>query len=181
MNDFPPSIRESLTQERLREVISYDAETGVFVWAKRPHVRYEKEAGYVYKSNGSNPENPIFYRRICVDGCAYLAHRLAFLYMTGHFPAGVVDHINNDGTDNRWINLREASPSQNQWNRRLSRNNSSGVTGVYFDRSRNNWRSFIYINNKCRELGRYPSKDTAIKARIHAETLHFGEFSKHVH
>jgi len=124
------SGRTELTAERLREVLRYEPETGVFVWrvraARRIHVG--AVAGNISPSSG--------YRFIGVDCRLYGAHRLAWLYMTGEWPKHQVDHVNMDCADNRWANLRDATCSQNTANSCVRINNKSGFKGVSWDKRR---------------------------------------------
>jgi hypothetical protein len=94
-----------ITQEKLKQVLSYSPETGVFRWAvnKPPRAISGAIAGF-YNGNG--------YIRISVSGVREYAHRLAFLWMTGEIP-DVVDHINHCRSDNRWANLRSVSQAVN--------------------------------------------------------------------
>ena len=81
--------------------------------------------------------NKLGYILISVDGRQYQAHRLAFLWMTGRLPSQMIDHINGDGKDNRWTNLREASPRVNVQNQRAARaDNGLGLLGVYQNHKR---------------------------------------------
>lgn len=114
----------SLTAERLREVLDYDPETGVFRWRKLRH-RPAKDVGSIAgcpKGDG--------YWVIMVDRRRYRAHRLAWLYMTGAWPKLDIDHKNGIEDDNRFVNLREATQMQNQRNCRRHRHNTSGFKGV---------------------------------------------------
>ena len=89
-----------------------------------------------------------------------------------------VDHIKtNQKNNNRKCNLRIATPSQNGMNKKLYSNNTSGCTGVYWNKSRSKWTSYISINKKFVCLGFYKNKEDAIKARKEAEEKYYGEFS----
>ena len=87
-----------------------------------------------------------------------------------------VDHINNVKSDNRKSNLREATRSQNLMNRRVLKNNTSGVTGVTWVKQINKWRAMIGVNRNVIHLGDYTTKEDAIKARKDAEQQYFGEY-----
>lgn len=89
----------------------------------------------------------------------------------------VPDHINGKRFDNRKCNLRIATRCQNNMNMRLSRNNTSGVKGVNFDKRLQQWRSRIGVNKKTIELGYFDKFEDAVKARKEAEEKYFGEFS----
>ena len=95
-----------ITAERLRELLHYDAETGVFRWKVRPYrtsIQSGTVAGMIYAG----------YRRIRVDGQMYQAHRLAWFYIHGHWPVNLIDHKNTIRDDNRLSNLREATRAEN--------------------------------------------------------------------
>lgn len=113
-----------LTQERLKELLHYDPETGVFTWrCDTRNTRAGARAGSVSKHLG--------YRLIKFAGPPQLEHRLAFLYMTGAWPKQQVDHINGRKTDNRWFNLRDVSDRVNKENRRKAQaNNKVQLLGV---------------------------------------------------
>jgi hypothetical protein len=106
-------MKETLTAERLRELLHYDPDTGDFTWrTARKRIPAGAIAGTVERG----------FRRITIGGGRhgprYSAHRLAWLYMTGAWPNGYLDHINRDPDDNRFANLRLATNSQNQANTR---------------------------------------------------------------
>jgi hypothetical protein len=112
-----------LAQEKLKEVLSYDKDTGVWVWKAKTCCKVVpgKKAGSI---------NADGYLVISIYGKDYYAHRLAFLYMLGEMPSMQVDHINLDKSDCRWENLREATHSQNKANTGLRPENKTGVIGV---------------------------------------------------
>lgn len=106
---------------RLRQVLSYDAEMGLFRWAVGTHLA-GKIAG-CHHSDG--------YRRIKVDGRNWLAHRLAWYYVHGEDAPGLIDHINGEPADNRIANLRIADHRRNLQNRRgLKVKSRTGLMGV---------------------------------------------------
>lgn len=160
-----------ITQERLKEVLHYDPETGEFTWkiALSPRRKVGDSAGGM---------DALGYIAFMVDSKRYKAHRLAFLYMTGEIP-GEVDHINLVKNDNRWCNLRPTTTSKNAFNRNRSIRNTSGVKGVCWDKSRSKWMASLKINGKSKTIGYYPDligAELAVrKARIE---LH-GEYANH--
>lgn len=89
----------------------------------------------------------------------------------------VVDHINHDTLDNRKNNLRIASSSQNNMNKIKQSNNTSGITGVSWDKRKKKWRAYIKINSEHSELGFYDNFEDAVNARRNAEEKYFGEYS----
>lgn len=113
----------TLTQDRLKELLLYDPLVGEF--SRRVRSSHNASAGTV---------TPQGYRQISVDGLLHYGHRLAFLYMTGEMPKGLVDHINGCRSDNRWSNLRLAVNGINQQNLRSpQRNNRTGLLGVSYE------------------------------------------------
>lgn len=161
----------SLTLERLRELLEYSPETGVFVWKiKRKKVNPGDIAGTI-KSNG--------YRNITINRHEYGAHRLAWLYVHGKFPARYIDHINRNKQDNRLVNLREATPQQNTHNRRGDKNSKTGIKGVYFKpkNARRCFESWIMCSGKQHYLGRFKTAEEASVAYQAAATTLHGKFA----
>ena len=149
----------SLTQERLKELLAYDRKTGVFTWKVR------RLACTVGKVAGSEKGS---YRRIGIDNGMYYAHRLAWLYVYGAWPAATIDHRDGDRSNNKIKNLREATSAQNSQNRLQHKNNSSGFTGVV--RSRNEWQAQIMVGGKAQFLGRFKTPEDAHQAYLAAKT-----------
>jgi hypothetical protein len=146
---------KTITQKALKEVLHYNPETGVFTYLnKSKYKKAGEEAGYI---------KPQGYREIHVCGNNFYAHRLAFLYMTGSFPEELVDHINGKPADNRWVNLRPATYSENNRNARLRKDNKSGVKGVCWDRGYKKWTAYINLNKTRHDLGLFDSIEEAAK------------------
>ena len=151
-----------ITQDYLKKHLSYDPATGLFT---RLHVYQRPDligtiAGF--KVTGSSGKS---YIRFSFKNRLYFAHRMAFLYMTGELPTEDVDHINGNGTDNKWNNLRAVSRSENGQNQRLQSRNKSGVTGVSYCNSRKRWLAGVHFNGNGIHLGRFKTIEEAIKAR----------------
>jgi len=159
------------TSERLRELFSYDPDTGVFVRLVRtnPRVHVGDVAGCISSAG---------YLRIRVDIGQYYAHRLAFLYMTGSWPTFDIDHKNGNGLDNRWDNLRSATRSQNMANTKLPLTNTSGYKGVRWDKARGKWRAEIRIKGRSRHLGLFATAEEAHAAYMEKAREVFGEFAR---
>jgi hypothetical protein len=160
---------QPLTQQRLRELFSYDPETGNFT--RRLAVskcQPGEKAGWLCGAG---------YLEIRVDCRRYLAHRLVWLYVFGRWPSHHIDHLNLEKTDNRLANLREATKSQNHANRPRPRNNRSGSKGVSVRKS-GNWSANITINGVGRCLGTFKSRDEATAAYKGAAEELFGEFAR---
>lgn len=143
-----------LSQTELKSQLSYCADTGNFTWLVPKKGQSRKEAGYTRKDG---------YVKIVINQKRYLAHRLAWLYMYGE-PPQCIDHINCNPSDNRLCNLREATISQNGFNRPRQANNTSGYKGVYWNKGRSMWMARIYVKGKMVYLGVYKEIKEAAKA-----------------
>lgn len=150
-----------LTQERLKELLHYDPDTGIFTW--KVSLSRSVKVGFIVGSFSGGYLVTSIYKKI------YPLHRLAFLYMEGYFPEYEVDHINRDTKDNRWGNLREVSHSCNMRNARISKSNTSGVVGVYKARNKKSYCSFVTVNRKTVHLGTTYTFEEAVRARWEAE------------
>lgn len=158
-----------LTQERLKSELSYNSQTGMFVWLKTGKGRsIHRHAGCVSYRKIQKAK----YVVIMIDKKLYAAHRLAWLYMTGNFPEEVIDHINGDGQDNRFVNLRAVTKQDNHKNMRMFSNNNSGIAGVSWDKFNKKWRVTIWDSNKQVSLGRHDDLFEAACIRKSAEKLY---------
>jgi len=168
-----------MNQYELKQLLHYDPDTGVFTWLERDVQWFKtkracsiwnaqfpnKEAGSYVKSKS----NRNVYIAIVVRRKSYLAHRLAFLYMTGEWPIDQVDHDDGDGLNNKWVNLNNVDNATNGRNCRKNVNNTSGLMGVYLYKRDDVWCSYITINYKTKYLGRYDDWFEAVCARKSAE------------
>ena len=153
-----------LTTERLKQLLSYDPETGVFTWASnRLPQRIGQRAGSEHNDG---------YRKIRLDGRDYLEHRLAWLYVHGAFPKFDTDHINGNRCDNRICNLRDVPRATNMHNERKARaNGSSGFLGVSWVESRKKWRAKITANGKKKTIGEFNTPEAAHHAYLEAKRV----------
>lgn len=155
----------NLTAARLRELLHYDPETGVFtrlVWTSSK-ANVGDEAGSV-DDNG--------YIRICVDRKRYRAHRLAWLYMTGEWPKRLIDHEDTDPGNNRWKNLREANHSTNAQNlRRPHKDGGSGHLGVTWEARRELWSVRIWDGEHNRFVGYFDNAEEGHAAYVEEKRL----------
>jgi hypothetical protein len=116
---------------------------------------------------------------IRVQGRHYSAHQLAWLYMTGRWGRPMIDHRDGNSMNNRWSNLRLATASQNNANRRRSPHSLSGYKGVSLvPNSRRRWQAVIYKNRKRMYLGTFPTPQDAHAAYVAAARKRFGEFAR---
>ncbi len=143
-----------ITQQELREVVSYDPMTGIFVWVKPASFR-------VKPGDCAGCVEPRGYIGMVINYQRYRAHRLAWLYMHGVMPDGEVDHMDGDKSNNAIANLRVVTTKQNRENTRLQCNNTSGVRGVYWDKRREKWMARVQHHRKWIFLGRFDSLDRA--------------------
>jgi hypothetical protein len=156
-----------ITQARLKQLLSYDPETGIFTWkAPRRGVTLGAQCGTDLRSGGK------LYTAIHVDWMKYSAHRMAWLYIHGELPPAQIDHIDGNGRNNRLSNLRAVTCAENQQNRRLMSTNSSGFCGVCWKKSRSRWLVQIHINGKNTLVGNYKTIIDAVAARIRANKKH---------
>lgn len=152
-----------ITQERLKELLHYVHETGVFTWLVD---RGPKKRGSVAGSCMNTG-----YFEIVVDYRRYLSHRLALFYVHGEFPNNQIDHINGIRSDNRISNLREATHAENAQNLRNPRSdNKTGFLGV--SRNRNKFRAQIHINGNNTFLGNFLTPESAHAAYLQAKREH---------
>ena len=151
-----------ITQARLKELLAYNPDTGVFTWLVKSNrkIRIGDIAGHL---DGKG------YRRIKVEQKRYQAHRLAWLYMTGAWPVAQIDHRNGNKDDNRWDKLREATNAENQQNRVINRNNTSGLMGVCWNRKMGKWQAQIRGAGHRRFLGLFTDPEAAHAAYLAAK------------
>jgi hypothetical protein len=154
-----------LTQERLKELVHYDPNTGVFT--RLTSAQRAKVGTRMNRGNGYG------YLYTVIEGKKYQLHRLAFLYMTGKFPTHFVDHKDRNASNNKWCNLREATISQNGANSPTKA--KSGFRGVGL--RRNKWRAYITVNNKQIHLGTFDTPEEAAHKYDEAAKLYFKEFA----
>ena len=144
----------------LKETLSYDQETGLFTRIKRTS-NCIKANEVACRLNSFNK-----YRQVAFMGKTYQAHRLAWFYVHGVFPCGQIDHINRNKSDNRLVNLRDCSISENKQNSGLYKSNKSGFKGVF--RKGNRYEAGIRVNNKRIYLGKFGSAELAYEAYVSA-------------
>ena len=155
-----------LTQERVKSVLDYDPETGLFYWKNT--VRHSRKG---MKAGVSNNKKAII---IGIDGRLMSAHRLAYLWMTGSIPEEI-DHIDRNPSNNAWLNLRPANTAENKRNRGIPRNNTSGYKGVFWDQKK--WRSAIKVDYQRKYLGSFDTAEEAARAYDAAARLYHGQFA----
>lgn len=149
-------MRSKITFERLKEVLQYEPISGVFI-------RNGKVTGMIHSAKDRKT-----YLEISIDSVTYKAHRLAWLYMTGALPEDQMDHIDGDGLNNKWNNLRAVTQAENAKNLKMYSTNTSGRTGVQKRRS-GKWVALIRVDRKLIYLGTFAKFPEAASAREEAE------------
>jgi len=162
------------TAERVREILSYDAEEGIFRWRHRAERSAQWNGRYADTVAGRLDTNG--YRQILVDDCRYFSSRLAWLYVTGDWVP-LLDHKNGVRTDDRFSNLRLASQFQNSCNRGKQADNTSGYKGVYPHKVNGTWIAQITVQRKQIYLGSFATAEAAAAAYAEAARLYHGEFA----
>lgn len=154
--------------ERVRDLLTYEPATGLFRWrATRGRVMAGDIAGAMQSSG---------YRQIMVDGQRLLSGRLAWFYVTGSWPTHEIDHINCDRDDDRFSNLREATRSENNQNRRAS--GRSLIKGAFWVTRQQKWRASIKRNGRTMQLGMFDTAEAAGAEYARAAAEHYGKFAR---
>ena len=163
------TISPPLTLERARELLTLDTSTGHLFWTALASMgrRKGQRAGSHHKAG---------YRQIKIDGVFYLEHRVVWLLAHGAWPELPIDHIDGDRANNRPVNLRLATTTQNAQNQRRAptSNKSSGLLGVVWEkgtpgRRRGRWCAQIRVDGVLHRLGRFDDKDEAHAAYLSAK------------
>lgn len=154
-------MNKSITQERLKELLTYSEKEGKFYWKVSPsnNIKIGDEAG---KGKVAG------YNRVSLDNKSYLVHRLVWLWFYGYMPKEI-DHINHNRSDNRLNNLREVTHIENGHNVSKKTNNTTGYTGVVYHKATGKWLAQIMINHKNKYLGLFSTIEEAVEKRKEAE------------
>lgn len=150
---------------RLHELLEYNGETGVLSWrvARSAGVKSGDRAGSLTKGG---------YRTVRVEGRPYQEHRIIFLMVHGYMPK-CIDHKNRNPSDNRIVNLRESTLTQNQINKAGSGKHLKGIWQV-----KDRWRAALRVNKKQKNLGTFDTQEEAHAAYMAAAILHYGDFAR---
>lgn len=162
MKSTPPTF------ELVRKLLNYDPETGFLTWKvdRNNGTRPGDRAGGLHVKAG--------YRNITIMNISWREHRIIWLWMKGEWPNHLLDHIDGNRVNNRWSNLRFATPLENSRNAGLPKDNTSGYRGVV--QSRGRWKAQIKFNGRSKHLGVFDTKEEAALAYETAAKDHFGEF-----
>lgn len=167
-----------ISPERLFALLRCEPEVGKLFWLPRPieifatprafgtwNTRYAHAEAFTTVYSQGYRHSKIFER-------TYQCHRVIWAMVHGAWPEGEIDHINGVRHDNRIKNLREVTRSENQRNKKLSRNNSSGVMGVLRNKRRNKWKATIWADGRLINLGSFDSLEGAKASREKAQAKH---------
>lgn len=151
------------------EMFMYDSETG--------HLRH-KECKYrpIKEGMKAGNFNQSGYLQVKIKGYSFTVHRICWYLFYGDIPS-LIDHINGVRDDNRIVNLRAATHSQNGMNRPLQSDNTSGFKGVTFHKECNKYKAQIKVNKVYKYLGLYKTPEEAHQAYLTASKEFHGEFS----
>jgi hypothetical protein len=166
-----------ITHDQLISLLRYEPDTGNFYWIN-PHATQQRWLGKVAGSTRCYPGKPVGAVKIMLLRKSYTAHRLAWFYVHHEWPKGMIDHINGDPLDNRIANLREATPRQNQFNKRVQKRNRLGVKGVKHSNTPGKFVSYIRIAGRQTYLGTFSTVELAQAAYANAAIAAHGEFAR---
>jgi len=165
--------KTNLTQELLRELLTYDKNTGLFFWKRRDRKHFKTCRAFKiwntrFPGKQAGSINHYGYIEIRLLGGLYKAHRLVALYITGCMPSDQVDHVKGDKLDNRWGKLRLVSSEENGRNKAISPKNKTGVPGVFWYERYCKYEASVFDKKKI-HLGRYCDFFEAVCVRKSAE------------
>lgn len=189
------ATKASITPEICRQLLRYDPRTGKMYWRARDVSWFSDSKGRwggVHPAsaqsqtwNSRYAETEAFtasgedrYLRGALLDKSFLAHRVVWAVLYGEWPDNEIDHINMDRSDNREANLRTANHSENNFNRSVQSNNTSGLKGVSWHKKGQKWRAHIALHGKQRHLGLFSTSDEAYQAYLSAVKDMHGEFAR---
>jgi hypothetical protein len=159
-----------ITKKFLHEIFDY--KNGCLYWK----VKFSRKINIGQKAGCDMGNN---YFKIVINKKKYLSHRLIYLYHYGYMPE-VVDHINKNSTDNRIENLREATFQQNQYNRKLNKNSSTGIKNVYWNKKTNKWSVRFTIEKKLKHFGCFDNFESAKLISQEIRNKYHGKFASYL-
>lgn len=174
----------TLTQNYLHECFDYDPSTGYLVWKHRPLSHFKDTRSYKiwntrFAGVTAGAQVPRGHFQLGLDGVTYKVHRIIWKYVHGTEPLQI-DHIDGDPSNNKIENLRSATNTQNNQNKKLTKLNKTGFKGVSFSKLNNNYVAQIKINGKNKHLGSCSTPEAAHQlycakaAELHGEFVNYG-------
>jgi len=167
-------MKEKATAERVRQAFWYNKKTGELIWLIQSGSRSipGQRAGSIHTDQEGYQS-----RYITLDKRLYRSAHVIWIWMTGKWPTETIDHKNTDSLDDSWDNLREANQSQQQRNKGLQKNSTTGFKCVYWDKDRSCYTVRVKANGKRLRLGRFKTAEEAHQAYlVKIDSLH-GEFA----
>ena len=157
--------------DRVRELFDYDPITGIVTRRKTtaPMWKFGQIVGCPDRHG---------YLLVRVDGVLHKLHRMIWLWMTGELPILDIDHVDRDGSNNSWENLREATKSQNLSNRTKQSNNTSGFKGVSWNKQNSKWAAKINVEGRQLHLGFRDTPVECYRLYVDAARKYVGEFAR---
>lgn len=163
-----------LRYEEVARLFTYDRETGVLYWRNKNRNTIRRK--YVAGSSKGTKDG---YSHVRFMGKVHPTHRIIMMLCFGHIPENAeIDHINHVRNDNRLVNLRFVTRSENSKNQSVSSKSTTGVTGVYFSKARKKYIAQIKINQEVIYLGIFETLEEAASARAEAN-LKFNFHNNH--
>lgn len=167
-----------ISQRLVQELLDYDPEVGVFTWKPRHLLWFkDKRSWKIWNTKFAGKTvgaiGPNGYVVTTVLGQSVYGHRIAWLWMTGEWPT-LIDHIDQNRSNNRWANLREATHTMNMQNAKIRSDNTSGVKGVTWSKARQCWVAQIQVKGMGLFLGHFDTMSEALDARKKAELAQTG-------
>ena len=157
--------------EYLRKRLRYEPDTGKLFWLDYDGMPNSWRTRYVGKEAFTTVSST-GYRTGRIDNSPYKAHRVAWAIYHGEEPTDQLDHINGMKADNRIVNLRIVTCQENQRNANMSKNNTSGITGVYWHKNKQKWQALVVVDGRSKYLGRFDTLEEAAIARAEASRLY---------
>lgn len=163
--------------ETLRKIVACDPETGTLTYLPRPRSMFSSDRGWrafnaAWAGKPALSASSAGYKSGSLLGKSFRAHRVVYALTTGHWPKQLIDHINGNPADNRFANLRVVSQQENMMNRSVRVTNTSGITGVDFNKNSGKWRARLCVGRRTFYLGYYVDKWEAAAAWQRAKEQH---------
>ncbi len=172
------------------QLLRYEPETGRLFWRPRSAAFFAdtpkvSAAGQASRWNAKHAEKETFlgvnklgYRVGKIFRRHYSAHRVIWVMQTGAWPAGEVDHADTDPANNRWDNLREADRSDQEANKKVRSDNTSGFKGVSWSKRDGKWTTKLKYRGVCYSLGSYTNVEDAVAAVNAKRSEIHGQFAR---
>jgi hypothetical protein len=165
-----------ITQEEVRRLFDYREDGALIrkVAVGGPAGQIGRAIGSITTGGAERPDKKYLITKIA--GKHYCVHKLVYLWHHGQWPEQI-DHINRDSLDNRIENMRASDACSNMQNRKLFKNNTSGVKGVSWDKIHNKWSVYVGVNRKIKQIGYFEDLEFAELVSQEARLKYHGAFA----